>query len=521
MNWRSEYRQTENNEYLGNRWAGHALSKDVEVELEDNNSLSSLRLISRRMEKNNSTAHGLLQGFVNTILGGAITTKVRYPDKSIENKLNSEIEKFTSKVDVNCVTSLKRWLIDALYASCIDGDLLVNLTYDNDKKDSTGSALNIESIDASRVFTPNNLINNPLIKNGVKYDEKGKVEFFYVKKLNVTESKMSMSSDNEENFTKVPAWRKIGKVSYRSARFMNCLSSKRPNQVRTTPLLTSSMGLIRFFSKFLEATLINCRVSACFVGVLQSDNPTGSLKNLTNMNEPAFGASKEIDPGTIMTVKNGKGNFSFASPNKPADNFDSFVKRLCMLIASDIRIPYIVQFLDLEKANYSNYKGGLVEVKRLLSIYHPVLSEIIIWILQFRLKEISLEKKIRFSMAKVTYDIKFPEPDSLDPEKEARSERLSLANKTTSLKAICDKNQISYEHLQEDLLEDEIRALEILVKKAIYIKEAEEKYGIVLTDSDDSESSESSESKDSDDSEPVDNTGTEEEKERRKNDGNW
>jgi hypothetical protein len=314
-------------------------------------------------------------------------------------------------------------------------------------------------------------MNNDLIKNGVKYDSNNRVEYYYVRK---DQKLTNLGRETEEDFIKVQAWKTVGGKRVRAAYLFRCPMSRRPNQGREVPLLTPVMGVLRYKAQYFEAVLISARVAACFVGVMQTENPTGTRDNLRGASSQGFTYTK-LAPGMLMQSPTGKGTITFASPNRPSDNQDSFLKRISMFISMALRMPYINLFLDLSEANYSNYRGGTLEVKRMVHRWHRRLLFITKWYLWNVLKDIKIKKLIRFSLKKVKFNICFPEFKSLDPEKSRRAEKVDIGNKVRSPKMIAKERGINFDVLQAQLDEQVILDVDreaLRVRRAI--EQAEE-----------------------------------------------
>lgn len=474
----SEYWQARRSPYFNNtKWVS-GVERDANTELAEGETLSSLRKISSRSVKNNFLAYGIIQALVNAIVGGKIVSKIIYPEEEIEKKLNRKLEPVLKAVDINDEVSLEEWSEMVITGTAERGDMLVNLSDYKEKR--TGTTIIPELIEASRIMTPNSKRTNKNIINGVETEENGRLSKYYVLKANNDSFYAGYNTGitDDESFIEIPAFKKIRGVENRAAYLFRIPTNQRPNQTRTPPLITPIMGLLRYFEQYLEAVLISARVAACFVGVMKVENPTGTDMNLKNIGseDPSFSYT-DLAPGTLMTTQVGKGDITFASPNRPSDNVDHFLKRLCMFISMAMRDPYISLFLDLSDANYSNYKGGMNEKERMISRWQNRLTWVIEWYIFNVLKKWRTDG-LRFSLSKVKIDITFPKFQAGDPEKKARSQKTEIGNKTTTQKYICEEEQTNYEKLIEDLIEQAVNETRIEAERLKTQKEFEEKYNI-------------------------------------------
>lgn len=460
----SEWEAANSSPYIDlNHWAS-GYEKDASIELEEANTLSTLRQISSKLVKNNFIAYGVIQAFLNAIIGGPLVIKIVYPDKEVEKKLNELLKSALDHVDINKETNFEQLVEMMITGAAERGDILINLIK---VKGHGVTDIVPELIEASRIFTPSFSQNDTNVRNGVKYDDSGKIEWYYVRKLQTT---IVSRPDTEQDFLKIKAFKKVGDSEVRAAYLFQCPMNIRPDQGRQVPLLTPIMGVLRYQAQYFEAVLISARVAACFVGVMQTDNPQGSRENLRGATSDGFSYTK-MRPGMLMQSKTGKGSITFSSPNRPSDNQDSFLKRISLFISMALRMPYINLYLDLSEANYSNYRGGSLEVARTVSRWHSRLKFIATWYIWNILKGFITDKKIRFSLKRVKLEIHFPEFKSLDPEKSRRAEKQDIENKVSTPEMIAESRQIDFDSLQVSINKQVILDIE---QEALRIKTAME-----------------------------------------------
>ena len=515
----SEYDAVNRSDYIDIDSYTSGYEKDADIELQESMTLQSLRKTSANLMKNNFMAYGISQAFVNAIMGGPLVTKIKYPDKAIESKLNKLLEETLTGVNLDGTISLRSNLEQQVTGAIEKGDILILFVHDEDSED--WNDVKIELIEASRIQTPRQFQQDPEVVEGVKYS-KGKVVGYYVRKLQSINSSKDM--DDISNFTLIPVWKEWKGSKIRVARLIHCQMNRRPNMTRMYPLVTPLMGLLRYFNQVFEAVLISIRVAACFVGVLHSDNPEGSLAELDKTGDPdriKGMRSFPIKPGTMNVAPEGAKGVTFSSPNRPSDNLNEFFKLLNVYVGFTMRFPYSGLFQDLEKSNFSNSKMGAIETERMTFRWHEALLPCVQEFMVLLLKQIRGKGLVRFSMKQVIIDIRFPKFSSLDQEKTARANKLDLESNVTSESIVCENNNISWDKVQEDKDKEAIRSLEreaaVLVRK----KELEKELGIEFPEDKEKEkdtrdTTGSRRQGENTDKELTDN----EKKERRKQDGN-
>jgi lambda family phage portal protein len=481
-------------------------------DLKDGNSLQVLRKRSRQLIKDNLLIAGMQQSVIN-VVGSPNKIAVVSDNRIQQKQAQKVIDDFCENADINN-RSLWQIVDEWTGASFSDGDILISLPIDNSRE---GVKTVVESIEANRVDTPSEYSADVLVNHGVKHDSEGKVLGYYVKK----HDKVDSYGNNLANYNcidRISGDRKISDL------FKSPLNN-RPRSSRQYPLLTPAMQTIKLLDDYLEAVLVGARVAACFSAFIKSSNPAGTFSGFTtdangNVLDPQDGNAtrrvQKLFPGQVFYLKPNE-EIDFASPNRPNDNVDAFIVRLQKLIAMYLRIPYPILFLDLTEVNYSSWRGGANEMRKFINRWRWNLEKMITWILRTVLVEAGLLGLVRGDISDVTFNIRWPSSNILDPEKEARANKIALQNGTTTPQRICDEEGVDYEEILREAEADKLARLEMQARILKRKKELEAEYGIVF----DPVAAESTESTESESSETGDNTGTEDQKERRKEDGNW
>lgn len=467
----SEYFEITESPYLDNsHWAG-GFAKSAEIELAENQTLEKLHMISARLLKNNFFASTLVRSYQNAILSGKINHKILYPNKGTQEYLNQYLAESLCFVDINEEYNLEQFLESVIYHSFEKGDVLINMVYDESKL--SDNKVSLELIDASRVKTPLDKENDRAIKNGVQY-VKGKVSGYWVQQ----EMDNLYDLDKFDKYNLFPKYINNKQVSmlFRSPYDVKVGVS------RKIPVCTPIFGLLRYIAQLYEAVLISARVGACFVGIMNSDNPANTMKNLNKngANDPDSGFDYvRLKPATLMVGKNGKASVDFASPNRPSDNMDDFFRRLCIFVSAELRMSYSQLFLDLSDINFSSYRSGSIEAERTVEMWHSRLNTLCNWYIY----NILLEKKFNsksFKLSDCRIINTFPKFRSLDDEKIARARKIALQNNTDSVQNICAEEGSDYDRIQQEIAEHEIRQVERQAEMLKLQKSFEQQYGILF-----------------------------------------
>jgi len=488
-----------------------------DFELTEDYSLIKLRKISKNLVKNNFLAVAGLLIYIDSIVGGElkigilditddITTRV---DDKFKDSIIALLEKTLVGIDINRELSLAQITEQIISSAFTDGDILINLPMDNNR-DENSIQTYVELIDASRIKTPPKERNNNLVREGVEYWSSGRLKGYHVIKNNPTKT-LGAYNLSDTDFTFLPVYKSDGKITRRVCYLFKAPTFIRVNQSRQYPVMTGTMQIIEYFHQYLEAVLIGARVAACFSAFVETSNPEAAKKSMTESGETTSITVKgkkltKLQPGLVSYLRMGE-KISFASPNKPSDNFDPFILRLLRFISSAWRIPYEKLCMDLSIVNYSSWRGGSLEADRNFSRWRRDLTSVLKWIILTFLREGLSKKLIKGNLSNILLQIVFPKYKSLDEEKSARAKKINLITGTVSKKQIVDEEGGNFEALQKELDTEIDLDVDRKARELIRQKKWQEKENIIFNNTNDNNDS--------------NNVDGEEAKERRKEDGNW
>lgn len=468
----SEFTQIDDeNLYYSQGWFA-GIDKDADYEMTEHQSLNKLRLTASRLMKNNFMAVGLKEALIDFILGSGVT--VRYPPNK---KAEKNLVKALKMIDKERFLSLADIAETLVEAAVTRGDVLINMI--NTPYVNSNYTTSVEIVEANRVKTPLELQSDDTIVEGVKKDSRGREIGYYVRKLTKTANSLKNHyyEAKEEDFDYLPAYKNGRRVVwlYKSG-------SLRPSQTRALPLLTPIMNLLRYINDYLETTLIQARVSASFSAFIHTNNPEGTKESMESSLGNSIQAVARLKAGMIFNLRNSD-RVDFASPSRPSDNTDQYVKRLESMFAFPFRIPYAILFQDLNDVNYASFKAGMQETKRTIGRWQRILSVHLTRIVEFFVDELVSKRMLPRSFDKSKIRIVFPKMGVIEEEAKARADKINITQtQTSSRHDVTESTDTDYDELQEDLTQE---ALDIAEREAVVLKrkkELEEKYGIIFPD---------------------------------------
>ena len=504
-------------------WYDNA-EKSADEELVEQQSLQQLRQSSRKLIKNEAIASAAQSAYTDMMIGGKLTFEVVSKDKRMQKKVQEILDEALDKVDLNgtsTITQLNEMLIASAYS---DGDVLVLAPMEKDRK---GVKSYFEVVEANRIKTRPKDQSNTLVREGVEYYPNGKLKGYWVIKNTSHKKPISYYQARNEDFEFFPVFKKSGSLERRVAWMFSAVTTRRPQQSRQVPPLTASMELIRYYGKYLEATLVGARVAACFSAFVKTSNPVQAQKAMQDGVDSKGGRKlSKLQPGTISYLRQNE-DIEFASPNKPSDNFDKFIMRLQRIFATQQRIPYEILFLDLSETNYSSWRGGKLEVEQNVNRWRRELTSFNQWVVSTILADALSQEMFVGSVKNLKVKVKYPKFKALDEEKTARANKVKLSNKTASQQQLTEEQGTDWEDLQQELDNEMEITTEREAARLTLQKSLEEENGIIFQDTVQPESKDSSDRDTSTSDREGEVRGAdgelsdEDKKERRKEDDNW
>ena len=463
------------NPHLETSWI-NSMEFTEDYHLQQGNTLSILRQISQDTIRNHYVGSAIQQAYVNAIVGGNLRTKISTTDPRDQATIDKYYDDETM-IDISQTKTLCSINEELVAAAFSDGDCLINLAYDETAVEYTGFGLRVEIIEGCRIKTPPNMYSDPQIINGVHIDLRGVEVGYWVKRI-TPNSEMRFMAESPDNFVYVPAYNDKSGVRRRTAYLFKAQTRPRPNMVRQYPVMTPIFTIIKYMNSYLEAVLIGGRVSACFAGYIETANPAGTANGIaTGKGDAGATSVKKINPGTITSLRRGD-KMTFSSPNKPSDNFDTLLIRVCRFACASVRMSYEVVFQDLSVVNYSSWNGGKAEIGRNVARWTRELTMINRWILQNIILDLVFQNKLRTSLTNFDIQVRFPKYETLDPEKTARANKIALTNGTKSKHMICDEENTEYEEVQSELEAEAAEEIELEAERLKLMADIEKKEGI-------------------------------------------
>jgi lambda family phage portal protein len=137
-------------------------------------------------------------------------------------------------------------------------------------------------------------------------------------------------------------------------------------QIRGLPRLTASIVPLWALDGYDDAEMERKRTAALFGLFIKRADPDGELFAAEVEKKKASGeevSTVTLEPGTAQVLMPGE-EVQFAAPADVGPNYEAFQYRMLMRICSSLGLPYASVTGDMVRANYSNQRAALLEMRR-------------------------------------------------------------------------------------------------------------------------------------------------------------
>ncbi len=137
-------------------------------------------------------------------------------------------------------------------------------------------------------------------------------------------------------------------------------------QIRGLPRLTPAIVAFWMLDGYDDAELERKRTAALFTAFVKRTDPDGSLFDDEAEKRAKAGdgvATVTLEPGRAQVLMPGE-DIAVAAPADVGPNYEAFQYRALTRICASLGLPYAAVTGDMVRANYSNQRAALVEMRR-------------------------------------------------------------------------------------------------------------------------------------------------------------
>ena len=293
---------------------------------------------SRDLYMGTSVATGALKTINTNVVGSGLKLKAAIDSETIgisddeaakvEELIEKEFELW-SKDKIDNLGTMNFYQVQELVflTVLLNGECFIKLNYFETPKNPY--SLKLEILEPDRIYTPNNMLSDNSVVEGVKIDKNGRVEGYYVS----SEHPLDATGAVTEKFIKVYG-------SENQKNIIHLLFTERPEQVRGIPILSPVIENLKQLGNYTEVGELEAVENDLLV---DSEDET----------------TIELAPGMIASLNPGE-KAKATNPGRPNAQFDPFVTSILRQIGSALEVPYELLIKHFT-ASYSASRAALLE----------------------------------------------------------------------------------------------------------------------------------------------------------------
>ena len=206
----------------------------------------------------------------------------------------------------------------------------------------------------------------------------------------------------------------------------------RPGQTRGIPFFAPVIEMFKHMADYLEATIVQARIAACFAAFIKTENAYASAFGNTESTDSNAKRLEAFEPGMVEYLRPGE-SVELAKPEAPATTFAMFTEQLLRMIGASLGLPYELVLKDFSKTNYSSARAAMLQAYRVFKIMQQmIINHLLQPLWELLLEEAWLRgeliapsfNKYRWNYARCVWIP--PGWQWVDPMKEAQANKLSV-----------------------------------------------------------------------------------------------
>lgn len=321
---RAAYVAANNNRHREKHW-GDVTSTDADSDMASCQKI--IRERSRFEMRNNSYARGVSKIGANFVIGDGPRIQMKTDDEIFNEKFENDFHTWSLAADAAnkmCLADMLNLGEQQLYPC---GEYFLIKSNSTDKSRITDVELRYRMIEPDRIDTPDSMTSDDMVRNGVRINENGAAEIFYVLKYHPGRG---ISDRSHAEFS--------------ASDVIHEAIIIRPEQTRGEPILSAALPLFADFRRFSSATLGAAEAAALFAVLLETqafDNETVAPQIF------------DIEPGTIGVMPPGC-KTSQIKPEHPSTTFPMFKREFLSEVGAGAGMPYNVVAMDSSSHSYAS-----------------------------------------------------------------------------------------------------------------------------------------------------------------------
>ncbi len=351
------------------RYSFNSTSANIDSDVADN--IVGLREQIRRFELENGNISGPLRRIKKNVVGHGIKLNAEIVgDKKgqrIVPKINDEQAEFANEqvekhFEIWNRQADKRLILPFYGSNGIQGIVEHALLRDNEsivigrisnRKDRLIPYC-LEVLESDRLQTPPGEITNPRVKNGIRFDEEGAPEAYYILKEHPGNTISRVFNDS--SYEEIPAYNDNG-----TKKVLFLFNPIRPEQTRAISLMAAALKDVQDADRYMEAEKLGALEDACMFGTVTTPDMNEWYNNATTQSQRSeYDRVHEFAPNEIKYLFPGE-KLEVHRPMRPGQQFEQFIEQIWRGPANSMDIPPEVFMQKWNGMNYSNARTVLLQ----------------------------------------------------------------------------------------------------------------------------------------------------------------
>lgn len=346
-----------NDRLRGGKWLGSQLSPNSGLE-ED---LQALRDRSSELYRSDSVG-GAIDDMTNHVVGRGprLQAKIGPPGQETQ-PINRKIEKAVRRWSRRCGrdgrSSLTNILRQCVRSDGYHGDGFILLS--NVSSVDRIIPLALEVIDADRVGTPENKVNDPLCRLGIQHDAGGAIVGYWIRDAHPHDT-----VDYRQSWT-----------LYEAHRVLHFFDAWYAGQLRGYPWMSRSLTRLKDAKDLDEAAILTAQIGACFSAFITTNGNTlaGAVGAATSTTS-AGDRLEDIQPGRITRMA-GTEDIKFGQPAQPGSSYGPFQEWIHRRAAAGMNWSYEMLCKNWSGTSHAGGRLVLTNTRLDLSVRQGRLEE--------------------------------------------------------------------------------------------------------------------------------------------------
>lgn len=314
----------------------------------------SARERARHAAINLPAAAAAVTSLVSNMVGSGIRPVPRHPDPATRRELVSMWDRWAVYADLAGRADMYGLQALAARQMIVDGEAFALLRIADDVPSGV-VPLHVQLISADQVPMDVPLSLDGRIRAGIEHDDWGRRLAYHM-----------LRQRPGEPFGPFRGW-DLETIRVPADDVLHVFRPVDVGQVRGVTWFSSVLGTLTEAGDLVEATIRRAKLSNLVgASIRTADGKVGPFSDAETRSD-IDAADASLEPGAVLRLLPGE-DLTFYDP-KPADGLAAIHKALLRQIAAGIGVPYDVISGDLEGANYSSMRAGLVEFRRRLETW--------------------------------------------------------------------------------------------------------------------------------------------------------